>query len=71
MNNHDNGLLLLIRHAERPPIPQNSFGNKLSITQKGKEDSFKYGKGISSKLHLVHSSPIKRCVEKEADKIFQ
>ncbi|MFA6011322.1 MAG: histidine phosphatase family protein [Desulfobacteraceae bacterium] len=62
-SNQTKSTLVLLRHAERPLIPSHSFGNYLSITQKGKIASFNYGKKIGSHLHAVHSSPVKRCIE--------
>lgn len=48
------GTLMLIRHAERPPIPQHSFGNELSITPEGKVTSLNFGKKLGSNLHAIH-----------------
>ncbi|VEN74734.1 hypothetical protein EPICR_50008 [Candidatus Desulfarcum epimagneticum] len=57
------GALLLIRHAERPPIPEGSFGIDLPITPKGGEESFFLGKKLGEKLRHVRSSPVRRCME--------
>lgn len=61
--NPKKGSLIIMRHAERPPIPQHSFGNKLSITSKGKTTSKYLGEKYGSKIHSIHSSPVTRCIE--------
>ena len=57
------GSLFLLRHAERPPIPKGSFGNKLTITRQGREKSTQLGNKIGSNLYSIHSSPVIRCME--------
>jgi len=60
--NTSKGTLMLIRHAERPPIPEGSFGNELPITQEGERASRNYGKRQGVQIHAIHSSPVKRCM---------
>lgn len=57
------GSLFLLRHADRPPIPEGSFGNELAITHQGREKSTSLGQRIGSNLYSIHSSPVLRCME--------
>jgi len=56
------GDVLLVRHAERPPIPNGSWGRELSITDAGREASIELGSRLGSIPRIV-SSPVPRCVQ--------
>ena len=53
--------LILIRHAERPEIPENSVGNDVLLTEKGTAESRKFAQRISGPVISIQSSPIVRC----------
>ncbi|RDL43765.1 hypothetical protein DN730_13545 [Marinomonas piezotolerans] len=53
--------LLLIRHAERPEIPENTVGNEVLLTEKGKADTRRFAQRLSEQVISIQSSPIKRC----------
>lgn len=53
--------LLLIRHAERPQIPENSVGDEVLLTEKGKADTRNFAQRISGPVISIQSSPIERC----------
>lgn len=54
---------ILLRHAERPPIPPGEFGAELSITDAGRKAAERLGRRIGSKLRGLVSSPVLRCVQ--------
>lgn len=53
--------LLLIRHAERPEIPENLVGNEVLLTEKGKTDTRNFAQRILGPVISIQSSPIGRC----------
>jgi len=55
--------LLLIRHAERPTIPDQEIGNDVALTPQGVQDSMKFGAHLSESVVSISSSPIARCVQ--------
>lgn len=55
--------LLLVRHGERPEIPQNSVGNEVMLTEKGKSDARRFAQNISGPVIAIQSSPIARCMQ--------
>lgn len=55
--------LLLVRHAERPEIPEHSIGNDVLLTEKGKADTRLFSQRISGPVISIQSSPIKRCLQ--------
>ena len=54
--------LLLVRHAERPRIPNGELGNDLSITALGEDQTKKFSEELSNVVS-IHSSPILRCMQ--------
>jgi len=54
---------LLIRHAERPPLPPGAPGTDLGLTRSGIEASFAYGAKLGEALASVRTSPVRRCIE--------
>jgi len=59
----DRPVALLIRHAERPPIPIGSDGMSLSLTERGVRDARDLGRALGSRIVQVHTSAVLRCVE--------
>ena len=57
--------LLLLRHAERPPIPPGTFGNDLEITPAGRREAEALGRALAQGEPVagVYSSPVLRCVQ--------
>jgi broad specificity phosphatase PhoE len=54
---------IILRHAERQPIPAGSFGSEIRITASGTAGAEMLGNLLSSKtLGSIVSSPILRCV---------
>ena len=47
---HGARAVLLVRHAERPPLKANdpTFGRDLALTERGVADAIRYGQGLSS-----------------------
>ena len=54
---------LLMRHAERPPIPPGSFGNELPLTDAGKHAALDLGRRLGTSLRATWSSPVLRCLQ--------
>lgn len=54
---------LLVRHAERPPIPPGSFGNELPLTGAGKRAAVDLGRRLGTSLRATWSSPVLRCLQ--------
>lgn len=54
---------ILLRHAERPPIPAGEFGTELSITPAGRAAAEQLGRRIGKRLLGLVTSPIPRCVQ--------
>lgn len=55
---------LLIRHAEREEFPSGSFGNEITLTEKGHEDAVSFGRFLSRhRVNHIYCSPIIRCVQ--------
>lgn len=53
--------LLLIRHAERPEISENTVGNEVLLTEKGKADTRRFAQRLAGPVISIQSSPIERC----------
>lgn len=57
------GVTLLIRHAERPPIPAQGEDNVL-LSEKGKEAAYLLGKILRERSYVkLTTSPKERCIE--------
>lgn len=53
-----------IRHAHRAPFNLNDWGHEAPITLQGKKSSREFGKQLAqSKVEVIWSSPIKRCIQ--------
>ncbi|HFE46327.1 MAG TPA: histidine phosphatase family protein [Nannocystis exedens] len=53
--------LLILRHAERPPLVKGEGGAELSITGPGKAAAFALGRSFGSSLVSLRTSPVRRC----------
>ena len=53
--------LLLIRHAERTEIPEDTVGNEVLLTEKGKADTRRFAQRLTDPVISIQSSPIERC----------
>lgn len=53
--------LLLLRHAERPEIPENTVGNEVVLTEKGKADTQRFAQRLTGPVISIQSSPVERC----------
>lgn len=55
-------VLLLIRHAERPPLPPDPSGRDVPLTPRGEDQAATLGRSFGARLGRVHASPITRCL---------
>lgn len=53
----------VVRHAERPPIPEGSWGDELAIRPEGRRASHSLGRALGRRLGVLVSSPVLRCVQ--------
>ena len=56
-------LALLLRHAERHPLPHQAPGNDVSLTAAGREAARRLGRNLGTHLLKLHTSPVLRCVQ--------
>ncbi len=56
-------LALLLRHAERPPLPTHAPGNDVALTLAGHEAARRLGQALGDRLLGVSTSPVLRCQE--------
>ncbi|MCB9761978.1 MAG: histidine phosphatase family protein [Alphaproteobacteria bacterium] len=54
---------LLIRHAERPPIPAGDYGHDLALTEAGAAAAVALGESLRSRPGRLFSSPVPRCMQ--------
>jgi broad specificity phosphatase PhoE len=55
---------LLLRHADREPIPQGEFGNEIPINEKGKYNAIAFGEQLKGfQVNQIFTSPIYRCIQ--------
>jgi len=59
----DRPVAFVLRHAERPPLPEGEPGNDLTLTSAGVAASVDLGAMLGCELHTVHTSPVRRCRE--------
>ena len=55
--------LILLRHAERPNIPNDEVGNDVSLTKQGIQQTKLFAKSLKQPIISIASSPILRCVQ--------
>jgi len=56
-------LALLLRHAERPPLPPHEPGNDVALTEEGREACRRLGQALGDQLRGLNTSPVLRCLE--------
>ncbi|HEX8704653.1 MAG TPA: histidine phosphatase family protein [Myxococcaceae bacterium] len=56
-------LTLLLRHAERPPLPTHEPGNDVALTEAGRAACRRLGQALGDQLRGLNTSPVLRCVE--------
>ena len=57
-------IAMLIRHADREPIPEGQFGNEILINEAGKKNALEFGAKLKGHhINKILSSPIQRCVQ--------
>jgi broad specificity phosphatase PhoE len=59
----DRPVALLLRHAERPALPEKAPGDEVPITEAGRQRSRTLGAELAAHLRGLSTSPIRRCVE--------
>jgi broad specificity phosphatase PhoE len=59
----DRPVVLLLRHAERPSIPDGETGHDLALTELGRRQAFALGQRLGAHLASLHTSPVRRCRE--------
>jgi broad specificity phosphatase PhoE len=59
----DRPVALLLRHAERPPIPPGQTGNSLGLTEYGERTAELFGHALGSRINGIRTSPVQRCIE--------
>lgn len=57
----DRPLVLLMRHAARPPLVDGETGVELSITPEGDAAATALGRGLRGSIRSVRTSPVRRC----------
>ena len=59
----DVGVVWLMRHSLRPPLPDKIFGMQVNLTLEGVRLAEEFGKAFPKRLASVRSSPSKRCLQ--------
>lgn len=62
----DRPVALLLRHAERPPIPPGEVGNDLPLTPVGVRHARALGEWLGGRLVGLRASPLPRCTQTAA-----
>lgn len=55
--------LLIVRHAERHEISNDSIGNDISITEEGARQTQLFAKDLQGPVVSIKSSPVLRCMQ--------
>lgn len=55
--------LLILRHAERPPIPEGEIGAAVALTLAGRVAARRFGEQLAGSLEVIRTSPLRRCIE--------
>jgi broad specificity phosphatase PhoE len=63
MSARADAIVMLLRHAERPPIPAGAWGTELGITPAGRAAAIALGARLGPRLCALRASPLRRCVE--------
>lgn len=59
----DRPIAVLLRHAERDPLPDGDAGNAVEITAEGRRLAEYLGSAFGARLRTLHSSPVLRCLQ--------
>jgi broad specificity phosphatase PhoE len=60
----DSKIAMLIRHADREPIPEGDFGNEIPINETGKKNAIEFGAKLKEhQINKILTSPIYRCIQ--------
>lgn len=59
----DRPVALLIRHAERPPIPKGTMGLEIELTPGGLTAAKEHGARLGARIVRAHTSAVRRCVQ--------
>ncbi|MFT6903623.1 MAG: broad specificity phosphatase PhoE [Oleiphilaceae bacterium] len=55
--------LIMVRHAERPSIPNGEVGNDVLLNASGLRASFAFGQSLAQKIIDIKTSSVSRCVQ--------
>jgi broad specificity phosphatase PhoE len=55
--------LIIIRHAERPNIPEGEVGNDVLLSANGILDSFIFGQSLKEDVISIKTSSVTRCIQ--------
>lgn len=56
-------VVVLLRHAARPPLPVGDPGSEVAITTDGAADAEAIGRHLGPSLASIRTSPLRRCLE--------
>ena len=59
----ESSLILLLRHADRGPLPEDEPGNEIPLLPSGVERAVAFGSALGASLGSIHTSPVLRCVQ--------
>jgi broad specificity phosphatase PhoE len=59
----DRPVAILVRHAERPPLPRDLSGHDVSITDQGQRAARRFGDALGARVASITTSPVRRCRE--------
>lgn len=59
----DRGVAVLLRHAERGPLPEGAPGDEVPLTEAGLAAARALGGALGGRVRSVHTSPVWRCVQ--------
>ena len=59
----DRPVALLLRHSERPPIPEGSMGMSLELTERGVRAAREFGQALKGRVVFARTSAVRRCVQ--------
>lgn len=54
---------VLLRHAERAPIPQGEVGIEILLTDAGIREARELGRQVGQRIVRIESSPVERCMQ--------
>lgn len=54
---------LILRHAERPAIPDGDAGHDLTLTRAGRQAAYALGLSLGERPRAIVTRPVRRCIE--------